>query len=179
MSKNLEVKKQVVTDLSAELKGTGADGVSPSTAVFNYSELTANDVNSLRTILIGINSNLKVVKNTLIKRTLKDLGVKEDIELEGQNAVLIPNKNDFVSPLKALFKFIKDNEKGAVSVGILNGSLISQDQVEALSKLPSREELLGQVVSGLASPIRGFMYVANGVQGKFVRTLAAIRDQQS
>lgn len=172
MSKNLEVKKQLVEDISSEIK----DG---TTVVFNYSKIGVNEINALRGELSKTNTKLKVVKNTLISRIIEKIGSKaEEGVLQGQNAIVIPTGDDFVAPLKILFDFIKKNEKGAIVMGVLNGTALTSDKVEAFSKLPSREVLLAQVLGGLNSPIRGFMYTTKGVQGNFVRALNAIKEQK-
>jgi large subunit ribosomal protein L10 len=171
MSKNLEFKKQIVADVADELeKG--------NTAVFNYSQIDSNEINELRSKLAEVNASLKIVKNTLIKRVFEKLGITLNEDLEGQNAVLIPKGDDFVSTIKVLSDFVKKNEKGEILVGVLDGSFLSKEKVKVLSELPSREELLGKVVGGLVSPIRGFMYTANGVQGNFVRALNAMKVQK-
>lgn len=173
MSKNLEIKKQLVEDISSEIK----DG---TTVVFNYSKIGVNEINALRGELAKTSTKLTVVKNTLISRIIEKIGGTPDKEaLQGQNAIVIPTGNDIVAPIKILFDFIKKNEKGAVVLGILNGQALSGDKVEAFAKLPSRDVLLAQVLGGLNSPIRGFMYASKGVQGNFVRALNAIKEKKA
>ena len=178
MAKNLEVKKQIVENVASELKESGINTDTFSTVIFNYSKIESNQINELRGKLSEVNASLRVVKNTLIKRVFENLGIKLEEDLQGQNAVLVPKGEDFVSTIKVLFDFVKENEKGEVLVGVLDGSLLNKEKVTALSKLPSREILLGQIVGGLVSPIRGFMYTANGVSGNFVRALNAIKEQK-
>lgn len=175
MSKNLEVKKQLVEDIAKDLK---ADKESVSTVVFEYTGIGVNEINELRAKLAEHGAKLTVVKNTLIKRILEKTGVEIEEDLQGQSALLIPSTEDIVTPIKEIFEYIKASEKGQVKLGVLEGALISQSQVEALAKLPSREVLIGQVVGGFVSPIRGFVYTLNGVQGNLVRVLSAIKDQK-
>ena len=171
MSKNLEIKKQIVEDVVGEM--------GESTVIFNYSSISASEMDELRAKLSETETKLKVVKNTLIKRVLEKAGIKLDQDLEGQNAILISKSPDFITTIKSLFGFMKKNDKGQVTIGVLDGVLISKDQVESLSKLPSRQELIAQVVSGFISPIRSFIYTLNGVSGNFVRVLSAIKDKKS
>lgn len=176
MSKNIEIKKEIVSDVVSQLDK------SPSTAVLNYTSFTSNEINDLRGKLFEQDAKLKIVKNTLVKKILGDLNVETNEDFNGQNAILIPSKNspdNFIPNLKTIFEFIKKAEKGTVSIGVLNGEVISGAQVEALSKLPSRQELLGQVVSGLVSPIRGFAVTLNEIPSKFVRVLGSIRDSKA
>ena len=181
MSTNLENKKVLVAELSKSLKNTGSTEGSVSAAIFNYSALNVNEINDLRAKLFELGASLRVVKNTLIKRAFDEVKTPLEAELEGQNAVLLiesEDKKDLIAPLKVLFDFIKANEKGAIALGILNGAILTKDKVEQLSKLPSREVLLAQVVGGLASPIRSFEYTLNGVQSQFVRALQAVKESK-
>ncbi len=178
MSQNLEKKKQIVNDLTVQLSQTGDTEGSATSVVFNYTNISANEINELRSKLFEYDAKLKIAKNTLIKRVLDNIGISLKDDLVGQNAILIPNNKDVISPLKELFTFIKKNEKGEITLGILNNELITKEKVEELSKLPSRDELLAQVVGGFASPIRGFTYVLGGIQSKFVRVLGEIKNQK-
>ena len=171
MSKNIELKKQIVEDVANQLQSSGS---AVSTVVFEYTGITVNDINDLRSKLAEHGAKLTVVKNTLIKRILEKTGITFDSELKGQSAILITAGDDIVTPIKQIFDFIKASEKGSVKLGVLEGSLITGEQVEALSKLPSRDQLLSQVVGGFVSPIRGFMFTLNGVQGNFVRVLSEV-----
>lgn len=175
-SGNLQAKKQIVESLAGELT---SDSDKVSTVVFDYTGVQVNEINDLREKLAEHGAKLKVVKNTLIKRILEKTGVTIENDLDGQSAILIPSQADIISPLKELFKFIKEFEKGSVKLGVLDGSVIPSEKVESLSKLPSREELLGQVVGGFVSPIRGFMYTLTGVQGNLVRVLSEIQKTKS
>lgn len=171
MSKNLENKKQLVEDISSQI-------VNGTTVVFNYSQIGVNQINDLRGKLTEVGASMKVVKNTLISRVLEKIGAGQ-ADLQGQNAIVIPTGEDVIAPIKVLFDFIKENEKGAVIMGVLDGEALEGDKVEALSKLPSKEVLIAQVLGGLTSPIRGFMYASSGVQGNFVRALNAIREKSA
>ena len=168
MSKNINSKKEIVSEVISQFDK------SPSTAVLNYASYTSNEINELRGLLFDQGAKLKIVKNTLVKKILGHFDVKTDEEFSGQNAILIPPKEmpeNFIPNLKIIFDFIKKADKGRVSVGVLNGEIISGKQVEALSKLPSRQELLGQIVYGFMSPIRGFAFTLNEIPSKFVRVL--------
>ncbi|PJA40516.1 50S ribosomal protein L10 [candidate division WWE3 bacterium CG_4_9_14_3_um_filter_34_6] len=170
MPKNLEIKKQIVDDAKKLFSKE------PSTVVFNYSKITSNEMNELRDLLFAKGATLKIIKNTLIKKILHGVNVKVDEDLKGQNAILIPSDDDFIPSLKILFDFTKKAGRGEVALGVLNGELISESQVKDLSNLPSRDELLSQVLRGMSAPIQGFAYALNGVQTKFVRVLSSIRD---
>ena len=173
MPKNLEIKKDLVESIVKNVKSSSPEGVA---YVFEYSQIPANLLNKVRRDLESKGAKAQVVKNTLVKRIFEGLGVNLNGNLEGQNLVIVPS-NDFIAPLKDLFKFIKDNSKGVFKVGILSGKMISGKEIESLSKLPSKEVLLGQLVGVMQAPSRNFAVVLNGVQSKFVRALNAIVGQ--
>lgn len=176
MSKNKEIKKQVIADVS---KGfTGSNGKA-STIVFDYSGVTVNEFNDLRNILAENNSSLQVVKNTLIEISLTKSGVSLTEEIEGQNSVLLTDGADMIDPLKKIFEFIKKKEKGKIRLGVLDNVVLTPEKVEALSKLPSKEILIAQVLGLFNAPIRGFAYTLNGVQSKFVYVLDAVKKQKA
>lgn len=173
-----EDKKQIVAEITEGIKATGEKADTASTVVFNYSGATVNELNALKAKLYENKANLKIAKNTLISRALSNYKVSLSEPLQGQNAVLFNDSADIVEPLKTLFEFIKESQKGTITLGVLNNKVLNPDQVEELSKLPSQQELIAKVVGGFASPIRGFAYTLNGVQSKFVYVLNAIKDSK-
>jgi large subunit ribosomal protein L10 len=175
MAKNLEVKKDLVSSVTTQIKELNAERAA---YVLEYSQMSATEINKIRRALEEKGAKAQVVKNTLISKIFKELGIEMDKKLEGQNLVIVPGK-DFISPLKDLFKFIKDNSKGSFKAGTLSGKLISGKEIESLSKLPTKEVLLGQLLGVMQAPTRNFAVVLNGVQSNFVRALSAIKDKKS
>lgn len=175
MAKNLEVKKDLVSSVSTQINELNSE---KAAYVLEYSQMSATEMNKIRRGLEEKGAKAQVVKNTLISKIFADLGIKMENKLEGQNLVIVPGK-DFIAPLKDVFKFIKDNSKGSFKAGILSGKLISGKDIESLSKLPSKEVLLGQLVGVMQAPSRNFAVVLNGVQSNFVRALSAIKDKKS
>lgn len=171
--KAFDTKKQIVETTVDQIKSADSN-----VYVFDYSQITANQMNEIRRSMQEKGVEVKVVKNTLITRITKTFGIQYDEELKGQNLMLVPG-DDFIAPLKDLFKFIKDNSKGKFKLGLLNGKYISDTEIENLSKLPPKEALIAQVLGTMQSPVRGFAVVLNGVQSNFVRALSAIKDQKS
>lgn len=171
--KAFDTKKQIVENTIEQIKSSDSN-----VYVFDYSQITANQMNEIRRSMQEKGVNVKVVKNTLISRITKTFGVEFPKELKGQNLMLVPGE-DFIAPLKDLFKFIKDNSKGKFKLGLLNGKYISDIEIENLSKVPPKEILIAQVLGTMQSPIRNFAVVLNGVQSNFVRALNAIKDQKS
>jgi large subunit ribosomal protein L10 len=125
--------------------------------------LNVEEMTKLRRQLREASVEYQVVKNTLLKRASQKTGVANITQFfRGPSAVAI-SYEDPVAPAKILSKFAEDNPKLELKVGIMGDSVLSVDDVKALSKLPSREELLSKLLSCM-----------NAVPGNFVRTLAAV-----
>ncbi len=151
-----------------------------SIIVTDYSGLKSNDINALRDTIKDSDAEVSVAKNTLLKIALKEENVySTELEkhLEGTNAVIFSYK-DAVAPLKSLYEFIKKVDLPKIKAAIFDGQFANATQVETISKLPSREQLLAQVVGGMKSPLNGFVRTLNGVQQKFVYALSAIAEKK-
>jgi large subunit ribosomal protein L10 len=83
---------------------------------------------------------------------------------------------DPVAGAKVMSEFAKDNEHFVIKAGAMPGSLMSAKDVKALALLPSRDELLAKLAGTLQAPIAKLVRTMNEVPGRFVRTLAAVRD---
>lgn len=144
-------KQQIIDEVSADIKN--------STAVYfaDFLGLNVAQVNDLRSSLFKDEVKMKVVKNTLISRSLKDAGYEEDMEeiLSGSTALVFTAK-DPVSPAKILLdtrKKSKELEKPNIKAVIFDGQLYGQEKVQQISELPSREQLLAQLLGGLNYPM--------------------------
>jgi large subunit ribosomal protein L10 len=146
----------------------------------DYVGLNANDLNTLRQKLKDTNAELTIAKNTLIKKALEEEKVdvsKISGDLEGPSAVVFAY-SDAVAPIKALFDFIKKVELPKVKSALFDGIYNDAKQVQLISTLPSREQLIAQVVGGLKAPLSGIVGTLNGVQRKFVYVLSAVADKK-
>lgn len=129
----------------------------------------------LRRVLRKENAEYKVAKKTLISRAFNAAKIPFLFEsYKGELGVII-GFGDEVSPAKSLYKFARANaETFKIIGGIVGTRELSGEEVVALARLPSKEELVAQLVGVLSSPIRGLMNVLNGNQRKLVVALAAI-----
>ena len=144
----------------------------------DYLGFSVKEMTDLRRKLRAENSEVRVIKNTLVQRAVKESGLGELAgHLKGPTAVILGYK-DTVTPLKVLVKFIKDAEKGTIRIGVVDNKVFSQGDLTAISKLPSREVLLAKVVGSLQSPITGLVNVLQGPIRKLVYTLNAVKDKQ-
>jgi large subunit ribosomal protein L10 len=165
-------KKQVVDELKEKIARATVLVVS------DYHGYSVKQITELRKKLRPEESELRVIKNTLIERAMDESGlpgIKE--HLKGSTALLLGYK-DAVTPLKVLVKFIKDNEKGAIRAGVVDKVQFGAKELTEMSRLPSRETLIGKVVGGFKSPLYGLVNVLNGPARKLVYALDAIRKQK-
>jgi len=148
------------------------------TLLTDYKGLKVNEMTQLRRELRENSSELKVLKNTLAKLAVQDTDLKplEDY-FEGTVAV-VTSESDPVGPAKVLVKFAKEFEKPQIKVGFLSGNIMETAQVEALSRLPSREELLANLLGSMQAPAQNLVNVLAAVPRQLVTVLAAIRDQK-
>ncbi len=148
------------------------------TVVTDYCGLTVSELQELRIQLRSCDSEIRIAKNTLLKRAVSDTA--SDVLLEdftGTTAVVMAY-DDPVGPAKALATFAQDHEKLQIRAAVLEGERISSDELMALSKLPSKDVLLGQFLSVLNSVPTGLVQVLSGVPRTFLYGLQAIKEQK-
>lgn len=140
--KILEAKAAVVSEISDKIKA------SESVIIFSYQGLTVAEFTELRRNLKDANGEVKIYKNTLVKRALNDLSINiEDSFLEGPNAIVFGES--LLEPIKVLSKFAKEHEKATIRVGIISGNVASLETINEYSSIPSREGLLTQLAGGM------------------------------
>ena len=171
MSLNLEQKKAVVAEVSEVVKGAEA------AVLAEYRGLTVSQMTELRRKAHESNVFLRVVKNTLARRAVEgsDFECLKD-ELTGPLAFAC--SDDPAAVAKVLADFAKDNDKLIIKSGAMSGKLMTSAELNALAKLPGREQLLAILLGTMQAPVQKFAQTLNEVPGKFVRTLAAVRDSK-
>ncbi|MCF7945960.1 MAG: 50S ribosomal protein L10 [Spirochaetia bacterium] len=144
----------------------------------NYRGLTVEQISDLRTRLRKENALYKVVKNRFAKIALQELEKPMvDDQLKGPTAIAL-SKGDAGPVAKVLVEFAKDAPM-EIKGGILNGNVFDAKQVEAFSKLPTRDELIASLMGTMRAPIQNVVYVLNAVPTKLVRTLQAVADAKN
>ena len=119
----------------------------------DYRGITVDSVTTLRNTLRDTNSEYKVIKNNIVRRALETNGETSLNEvLEGPTAV-ITTEGEYLDPLKAIYNFSKDNDFYKIKGGIVEGKVLSVEELITLAKLPSRQELLGMLAGGLLGTI--------------------------
>lgn len=146
--------------------------------VTDYCGLSVSQLQKIRVELKQCNAEIRVAKNTLLKRAVTgtDSEALSD-DFVGTTAVVM-SYDDPVIPAKVLTKFAKDFDKFEIRSGALEGEKVSVADIEALSKLPTKEILLGQFLSVLNSVPTGLVQVLSGVPRTFLYGLQAVKDQK-
>ncbi len=168
-------KEDKVTNVE-ELKVLFSD----SQAVFltHYRGLTVKQINELRRSIDSVGARYRVAKNTLVKLVIDgtDWNVVSD-DLTGPTGIVFVN-DDPAAAAKVLCDFAKDNEKLLVRSGVLGAERLDEASITALSKLPSREQLLGMLVGVMAGPMRNLVGVCAAVPRSIVQVLKAVEEEK-
>lgn len=167
-----EQKKKLVKELAEKLKDSKA------TVFSDYKGLSVKDMTALRAELREKGVSMQVLKKTLLTIALKDAGVELDAtKFEGQIAVAV-SPNDEVDAAKIIAKMAKANENLKISGGLLGKNILSEEEVQALAKLPSKEELLAKLVGTLKGPLSGLHSVLSGNLRGLVQVLKAVSEKK-
>ena len=168
----MEQKQAMVSEVAARL--TGAQVV----LVAEYRGLNVEKVTQLRSKARKSGLYLRVLKNTLARRAVKGTPF-EKLSEQMVGPLIYGISQDPVAGARVLSAFAKDNEKLVIRGGAMPNVLMSVKDVKALAALPSREELLAKLAGTMQAPVVKLVRTMNEVPGKFVRTLAAVRDKQA
>lgn len=165
----LEQKKTAVAELVEKLKSAQA-GV-----VVDYRGLTVEEDTKLRAKFREAGVEYKVIKNTLTRFAIKEVGFDAmDEQLNGPTSLAI-SADDPVAPAKIISDFAKDNENIKIKAGFLDGKVISLDEIKTLANTPSRDVLIAKIMGSLNSPVSALVrtlqaLVDNGVEPADINT---------
>ena len=145
--------------------------------------LESSKVMGLRRELHQSGSKMKVMKNTLARIAAKDTPFEALVDQFQQTKTLIVNPEDPVTQAKILSKFAESEKNFSIHGGLLvtgdRSDLLTKEQITALAKLPSKEELLVKLLFILNAPITQFVRTINEVPASFVRVLSAIAENKN
>ena len=155
MSAIIEAKKQQVDVIAEQLKN------SVSTVIVDYRGLTVAEVTDLRAQLREAGVEYKVYKNTLVRRAAEKAGIEGlDEFLTGPTAIAT---DDVVAPAKVISGFAKEHEALEIKTGVMEGNVISAEEVKTVGSLPSHDGLVSMLLSVLQAPVRNFAYAVKAV----------------
>jgi len=152
--------------------------LSSSTAVWvvDYRGLTVKQAEELRRRISAEGSQYKIYKNTFTIRALQDLEMPSlGSILEGPSAFVFTS-DDPVSAAKVLKQFAKENKQLSIKGGLFEGQVLDDKQVVAVADMPSREELIGQVIGMLSNPLHEVISTIDG-SGTIYSLLDAIEEK--
>ncbi len=161
-AKVLSEKQAIVADLTEKLK-SAASGV-----LIDYKGLTVAEDTALRTELRKNEVDYAVVKNTLTRFAVKNVGLDElDGVLNGTTSLAL-SQNDPIAPMRVINKFSKqfNGEKFVIKAGFMDGKVLPLSDIQALAELPSKEVLLAQVLGTMLAPITSLAIVIKAIAEK-------------
>ncbi|MGI6317075.1 MAG: 50S ribosomal protein L10 [Christensenellales bacterium] len=160
MSDNKQIKAASIADIHDRFSR------SQSAVLVNYIGLTVAEVTELRNQFRAAGVDFKVYKNTMIRRAAQELGYQGlDEHLNGPTAVAF-SYEDPTAGAKIITEYIRKVRKTNVKCGIVNGKYTDAQGVDTLSKIPSREVLLAQLMSVFNGPVRGFAVALKAIAEK-------------
>ena len=161
MSEAAIAKKETLVQAAAEKFESAA-----SVVIVDYRGLTVEEVTNLRKQLRDAGVAMKVIKNSILSRAAKKVGLDGvDEVFTGPTAVAFSN-DDVVAPAKIIDEFAKDAKALEIKGGVIEGKVSSVEQITALAKLPNREGLLSMLLSVLQAPVRNVAYAVKAVAEK-------------
>jgi large subunit ribosomal protein L10 len=171
VSLNLEQKQAVVAEVSRVV----AD--SQAAILAEYRGLTVAQMTTLRRKARDGGVYVRVVKNTLVRRAV-DGSAFDCLKDHLKGPLAFVAGKDPVAAAKVAVEFAKDNQAFRITAGSMSGKLMSVAEMQALARLPSRDVLLATLMGTMMAPVQKFVSTLNEVPSKFVRALAAVRDQK-
>ena len=156
--KNINIKKEEVSKLAEQMKEAKL------ILLTDYRGINVADVTNLRTEIRNIGAEYKVIKNNITRRALAECGLEGlDEQLEGPTAVIM-TKEDYLEPTKAIFNFTKKNDFYKIKGGVIEGKVMTAEEIITLAKLPSRETLLSMLAGALLGNISKLAVALNEVK---------------
>lgn len=172
-----EKKKAIVAELKNKL--TSAKGA----VLVSYKGLSVAQDTALRVELRKAGVNYHVVKNTMTRIAATEAGMEGLVShLEGTTALAV-SAEDAVAPAKVISEFMKKNnleDQGILTIkaGIVEGQVVSADEVKAIASLPSREVLIGKLLGSIQAPLSNTVGIMGSMLRSIVTVLDAVRKQK-
>ncbi|PYK42379.1 MAG: 50S ribosomal protein L10 [Verrucomicrobia bacterium] len=160
-------KANIVSDLAARLTR------SPFVLVTDYQRMKVDQFGDLRNRLAPAGAEVRVVKNSFLKRAMSDSGLPDVTDkLSGQTAIVMGERD--VAPVAKILKaFAAEFKIAALKIGVIDKSVLSAQEIEALADLPPREVLLAQLLGLLMSPATKLVRLLNEPGASLARLLNA------
>ena len=156
--KILNQKKEEVTKLANKIKEAKL------VLLTDYRGINVENVTELRAELRKANAEYTVIKNNITRRALTEAGIEGlESELVGPTAVIMSNE-DYLEPSKTIYEFTKNNEYYKIKGGVIEGKVMTAEEIITLAKLPSKETLLSMLAGALLANIQKFAVALDQVR---------------
>ncbi len=166
-------KKQIVEELASEFKESRLNIVS------DLRGLTVPEIDELRKKVRQTSGVVKVVKNTMARLALNKNKLEYSNDMFSGPTALIYTKSEPVNLSKVIIEYSEDHDNFDIKGGILNNEIIDEKIINALAKLPSRDELIAKTVGSIKSPLNNLVYVLGNPIKKLVYVLNSIQQNKS
>ncbi|GAB6071818.1 50S ribosomal protein L10 [Venenivibrio stagnispumantis] len=170
--KSIQKKKEIVQELKEKIEKA------PIVILLDFKKIDANSVADFRKALKKENAEMKVVKNTLLYRACNGTPLYDKIDIFKEQTAVIFGYGDIVAPAKLLKEFLKGKEEAKIKAGLVEGAFATAKDIEAVASLPSKEQLIAQLLAVMQAPITNFVRVLNALPQKTVMVLNAIKEQK-
>ena len=151
---------------------------SKCTILVDYCGLTGAQDTKLRRAMRQAGVKYSVVKNNFVRIAAQEAGIEGLESFLEKNTAIASSPEDPVVVAKIITDFAKENKVMTIKAGILDGKVISAEDIKALASLPSREVLLAKMLGSMMSPISGLANVLQGTIRNFVYVLDAVRKEK-
>lgn len=166
----LLIKEETQKVLKERLEDSG------SFLLVGYSGLSASDLNVLRNSLSGVDASLMVIKNSVSKRVFESHRELQS-RISGPCGLIFVRK-DLISTTRVIYEFLKQNANLEVKAGFLKDRVVTEEEIKALSRIPSLSALHSRLLGGLKSPVSGFVFSLKQILNKFVWALSQVKDKK-
>ena len=154
----LNQKKEEVTKLANKIKEAKL------VLLTDYRGINVENVTELRAELRKVGGEYTVIKNNITRRALAEAGIEGlDEQLVGPTAVIMSNE-EYLEPTKAIYNFTKNNDYYKIKGGVIEGKVMTAEEIITLAKLPSREDLLSMLAGALLANISKFAVALDQVR---------------
>ena len=158
--KIINQKKEEVANLAAKMKEAKI------ILLTDYRGINVADVTELRAELRKSNSEYRVIKNNITKRALAEVGIEGLDELLAGPTAVVMNNEDYLETAKAIYNYSKANDFYKIKGGVIEGKVMTAEEIITLAKLPSRETLLSMLAGALLGNISKLAVALNEVKAQ-------------
>ncbi len=150
----------------------------PSVLLVEYKGLSVKEIEGLRSNLKGADTKLAVVKNTLLRKATKDTDFEQLNDLLVGPTAIAVCESDAAAAAKVFVDTAKDIPSLVIKGGVVEGTVVGAEEITAISKLPSRQEMMAQLLGALTSPMSNLVGTLSQLQTQLLYALEAVKDKK-